>query len=81
MLSGLRSRLLALTTGFVLLATLLIYPVLAGTFRNNWLLQRELPAHTSEPTVSAGVSLFAYVEPNELAAATSPRRRRRKATR
>lgn len=43
LLSGLRSRLLALTTGFVLFATLLIYPVLAGTFRNSWLLQRARP--------------------------------------
>ena len=48
---------------------------------DNWLLQRELPAHTSEPTVSAGVSLFAYVEPNELVAATRSPRRRRKSTR
>lgn len=48
---------------------------------DNWLLQRELPAHTSEPTVSAGVSLFAYVEPNELTTKAPPRRRRRSAKR
>ena len=47
---------------------------------DNWLLQRELPAHTSEPTVSAGVSLFAYVEPNELTT-TAPARSRRRSTR
>jgi len=53
LLSGLRSRLLALTTGFVLLATLLIYPVLAGTFRNNWLMQRAQAAEIAALAVEA----------------------------
>lgn len=53
MLSGLRSRLLVLTTGFVLLATLLIYPVLAGSFRNTWLLQRAQAAEIAALAVEA----------------------------
>ena len=53
LLSGLRSRLLALTVGFILLATLLIYPVLAGTFRNNWLLQRAQAAEIAALAVEA----------------------------
>ncbi|MBK8838182.1 MAG: HAMP domain-containing histidine kinase [Hyphomonadaceae bacterium] len=53
MLSGLRSRLLALTTGFVLFATLLIYPVLAGSFRNTWLMQRAQAAEIAALAVEA----------------------------
>ncbi len=53
MLSGLRGRLLVLTTGFILFATLLIYPVLAGTFRNNWLMQRAQAAEIASLAVEA----------------------------
>jgi signal transduction histidine kinase len=52
-LSGLRGRLLLLTTGFVLFATLLIYPVLAGTYRNNWLDQRGQAAQIAALAVTA----------------------------
>lgn len=52
-LSGLRGRLLLLTTGFVLFATLLIYPVLAGTYRNNWLEQRAQAAQIAALAVTA----------------------------
>ena len=51
--SGLRGRLLVLTTGFVLFATLLIYPVLAGTYRDNWLLQRAQAAEIAALAVEA----------------------------
>jgi len=51
--SGLRSRLLVLTTGFVLFATLLIYPVLAGSYRNNWLAQRAQAAEIAALAVEA----------------------------
>ena len=53
MFSGLRSRLLVLTTGFVLFATLLIYPVLAGSYRNNWLAQRAQAAEIAALAVEA----------------------------
>lgn len=53
LLSGLRGRLLVLTTGFILFATLLIYPVLAGTFRNNWLIQRAQAAEIAALAVEA----------------------------
>lgn len=53
LLSGLRSRLLVLTTGFVLFATLLIYPVLAGSYRNNWLTQRAQAAEIAALAVEA----------------------------
>jgi len=53
LLSGLRSQLLALTTGFVLFATLLTYPVLAGTYRNSWLLQRAQAAEIAALAVEA----------------------------
>src|SRR5690349_13947457 len=52
-LSGLRGRLLLLTTAFVLFATLLIYPVLAGTYRNNWLEQRAQAAQIAALAVTA----------------------------
>lgn len=53
LLSGLRGRLLVLTTGFILFATLLIYPVLAGTYRDNWLLQRAQAAEIAALAVEA----------------------------
>jgi len=51
--SGLRGRLLLLTAGFVLFAELLIYPVLAGTYRNNWLAQRAQAAQIAALAVEA----------------------------
>lgn len=51
--SGLRGRLLLLTAGFVLFAELLIYPVLAGTYRNNWLEQRAQAAQIAALAVEA----------------------------
>jgi hypothetical protein len=53
MFSGLRGRLLLLTAGFVLFATFLIYPVLAGTFRNNWLATRAQAAQIAALAVEA----------------------------
>lgn len=53
MFSGLRGRLLLLTAGFVLFAILLIYPVLAGTFRNNWLATRAQAAQIAALAVEA----------------------------
>lgn len=51
--SGLRGRLLLLTAGFVLFAELLIYPVLAGTYRNSWLNQRAQAAQIAALAVEA----------------------------
>lgn len=51
--SGLRGRLLLLTAGFVLFAELLIYPVLAGTYRNNWLETRAQAAQIAALAVEA----------------------------
>ena len=51
--SGLRGRLLLLTAAFVLFATFLIYPVLAGTFRNNWLTTRAQAAQIAALAVEA----------------------------
>ena len=51
--SGLRGRLLLLTTGFVLFAILLAYPVLAAGFRTNWLLQRGQAAQIAALAVEA----------------------------
>ena len=51
--SGLRGRLLLLTAAFVLFAELLIYPVLAGTYRNNWLAQRAQAAQIAALAVEA----------------------------
>jgi signal transduction histidine kinase len=52
-LSGLRGRLLVLTAVFVLFAELLIYPVLAGIYRNNWLEQRGQAAQIAALAVEA----------------------------
>ena len=51
--SGLRGRLLLLTTGFVLFAILLAYPVLAAGFRTTWLLQRGQAAQIAALAVEA----------------------------
>ncbi len=51
--SGLRGRLLLLTTGFVLFAILLAYPVLAAGFRSTWLLQRGQAAQIAALAVEA----------------------------
>ena len=51
--SGLRGRLLLLTTGFVLFAILLAYPVLAAGFRTTWLLQRVQAAEIAALAVEA----------------------------
>ena len=51
--SGLRGRLLLLTTGFILFAVLLAYPVLAAGFRTNWLLQRGQAAQIAALAVEA----------------------------
>ncbi len=51
--SGLRGRLLILTAAFVLFAVLMIYPVLAGTYRNNWLEQRGQAAQIAALAVGA----------------------------
>jgi len=51
--SGLRGRLLILTAGFVLFGVALIYPVLAGTFRNNWLEGRAQAAQIAALAVEA----------------------------
>jgi signal transduction histidine kinase len=51
--SGLRGRLLLMTAGFVLFAEFLIYPVLTGTFRNNWLGQRAQAAQIAALAVEA----------------------------
>ena len=51
--SGLRGRLLILTAAFVLFGVLLTYPVLAGTFRNNWLEGRAQAAQIAALAVEA----------------------------
>ncbi len=51
--SGLRGRLLLLTTGFVLFAILMAYPVLAAGFRTTWLLQRGQAAQIAALAVEA----------------------------
>ena len=51
--AGLRGRLLILTAVFVLFAELLIYPVLAGIYRNNWLDQRAQAAQIAALAVEA----------------------------
>lgn len=51
--SGLRGRLLLLTAGFVLFAEFLIYPVLVGSVRNNWLEQRAQAAQIAALAVEA----------------------------
>ncbi len=51
--SGLRGRLLLLTAGFVLFAELLIYPVLVGSVRNNWLEARGQAAQIAALAVEA----------------------------
>lgn len=52
-MTGLRGRLLISTAAFVLLAVALAYPVLAGTFRNNWLEQRGQAAQIAALAVEA----------------------------
>lgn len=51
--SGLRGRLLILTTAFVLFAVTLAYPVLAASYRNTWLLQRGQAAQIAALAVNA----------------------------
>jgi signal transduction histidine kinase len=51
--AGLRGRLLILTAVFVLFAELLIYPVLAGIYRDNWLIQRGQAAQIAALAVEA----------------------------
>jgi signal transduction histidine kinase len=51
--AGLRGRLLILTAGFVLVAELLIYPLLAGIYRNAWLEQRAQAAQIAALAVEA----------------------------
>ena len=51
--SGLRGRLLILTAGFVFLAELLIYPALAGIYRNGWLQGRAQAAQIAVLAVEA----------------------------
>jgi signal transduction histidine kinase len=51
--AGLRGRLLVLTAVFVLFAELLIYPVLAGMSRDNWLAQRGQAAQIAALAVEA----------------------------
>ena len=51
--SGLRGRLLVLTAAFVFLAELLIYPALAGIFRNGWLEGRAQAAQIAVLAVEA----------------------------
>jgi hypothetical protein len=52
-LSGLRGRLIILTSAFVLFAVTLAYPVLAASFRNTWLLQRAQAAQIAALAVEA----------------------------
>ena len=51
--SGLRGRLLALTTGFVLFSMLLSYPIFAASFRTSWLSQRGQAAEIAALAVEA----------------------------
>ncbi len=51
--TGLRGRLLVLTSVFVFIAMLLVYPVLAGTYRNSWLEQRAQAAQIAALAVEA----------------------------
>jgi signal transduction histidine kinase len=51
--SGLRGRLLFLAAGFVLLGVLLIYPMLASLYRDNWLQQRAQAAQIASLAVAA----------------------------
>ncbi|MEZ6030744.1 MAG: HAMP domain-containing sensor histidine kinase [Hyphomonadaceae bacterium] len=53
MFSGLRGRLLLLTAAFVLFAEFLIYPVLAGSYRNSWLATRAQAAQIAALAVEA----------------------------
>lgn len=53
MFSSLRGRLLLLTAAFVLFAELLIYPVLAGSYRNSWLETRAQAAQIAALAVEA----------------------------
>jgi signal transduction histidine kinase len=50
---GLRGRLLILTAGFVLVIELLIFPLLAGAYRNSWLEQRAQAAQIASLAVEA----------------------------
>ena len=52
-LSGLRGRLLISTAAFVLIAVSLAYPVLAGSYRNNWLEERGQAAQIAALAVEA----------------------------
>lgn len=52
-LSGLRGRLLLLTTAFVLFAVLLIYPPLAAIYRTGWLQERTQAAQIAALAVDA----------------------------
>jgi signal transduction histidine kinase len=51
--AGLRGRLLILTAGFVLFAEFMIYPMLAGIYRNSWLEQRGQAAQIAALAVEA----------------------------
>ena len=52
-MSGLRGRLLISTGVFVLIAVALAYPVLAGSFRNNWLEERGQAAQIAAKALEA----------------------------